>query len=209
MKTLAAIAVVVLAGAAHADPADDIRDKVTAALPPGLGVAHVYAPPSLTKIDSIELPGDFHAGRPSIKVISHGRTVWVPVSIGPVAQVAVAMHALVNGDVITDADISIETRATEGITPAPSASLVGSTVIHSIASGTTIAGKDVTLPPPLPRGSQVSIELSRGSVRIKGTGVLELPARPGQPASVRLAYNKTVVHGVLKAPATVVVGESP
>jgi flagella basal body P-ring formation protein FlgA len=208
MKSLAIV--VVLAGVAYADPADDIRDKVAAVLPPGLGVARVYAPATLTKIDSVELPGEFHAGRPSVKVVSHGRTIWVPVAIGPVAEVAVATHALANGDVITDADISIESRATEGgIAPAPSASLVGSTVVHAIAGGQTVAGKDVTLPPPLPRGSQVAIELYRGSVRIKGTGVLEMPARPGQPASVRLAFNKTVVHGVLKAPATVVVGDSP
>jgi len=205
----ALVIIVVLAGAAHADPADDIRDKVAAALPPGLGVAHVYAPSTLTKIDSIELPGEFHTGRPSIKVSSHGRTVWVPVAIGPMAEVAVANRALVNGDVITDADISIESRATEGITPAPFASVVGATVVHSIASGSAIAGKDVSLPPPLPRGTQVAIELHRGRVLIKGTGVLELPARPGQAASVRLAFNKTVVHGVLRAPATVVVGDSP
>ncbi|HEV7555219.1 MAG TPA: flagellar basal body P-ring formation chaperone FlgA [Kofleriaceae bacterium] len=207
MKALAIV--VVLAGTAHADPADDIRDKVAAVLPPGLGVAHVYVPSTLTKVDSVELPGEFHIGRPSVKVLSHGRTVWVPVAIGPVAEVAVATHTLTNGDVITDADISIESRAIEGFAPAPSGSLVGSTVVHAIATGSTIAGKDVTLPPPLPRGSQVAIELHRGSVVVKGTGVLELPARPGQAASVRLAFNKTVVHGMLRAPATVVVGDSP
>ena len=196
-----------VASYAHASPADDIRDQVAAALPPNLGVAHVYAPPGLTKVDSVEIPAEIRAGRPSIKVISRGRVVWVPVAIGPVAQVAVATRALAAGEVVGDGDFSIESRAADGGPAAPAASLVGATITHAVGNGATIASKDVTLPPPLPRGTQVTIELRRGGVRISGTGTLELSARPGQPAAVRLAFTKTVVHGVLKAPATVVVGD--
>ena len=48
-----------------------------------------------------------------------------------------------------------------------------------------------------------------GAVHIRGTGTLEMSARPGELATARLAATRTVVHGRLVAPATLLVGENP
>jgi len=81
-------------------------------------------------------------------------------------------------------------------------------VTQAIAAGAPIVARAVALPPPLPRGTQVSVDVRRGSVHIRGTATLETAARPGEAASARLAATKMLVHGTLVAPATLVVGES-
>ncbi len=89
------------------------------------------------------------------------------------------------------------------------ATLVGASVTGSIAAGAPIAARDVSLPPPLARGTQIMVDVRRGAVHIRGTGTLELAARPGEPASARLAATKIIVHGRLVAPATLLVGDAP
>lgn len=216
MKALA-IAALLVASTAHAAPVEDaIRAQLLPALPPDTDVAKVYLPANLAKLDveldavTVELPRELRVGRRSVKVIVRGRrAVYVPVAIGQLADVAIAEHALVVGDTITATDVRIETRAVEGTAPARGTAVIGSRVAKAIAAGEAIGPDDITLPPPLPRGTQVSVELRRGHVRIRGTGTLELVARPGETATVRLAQNKTIVRGTLVAPATVVVGELP
>jgi flagella basal body P-ring formation protein FlgA len=207
----------VLAGRVYAEPVDAIvRARVAPALPAGLDVARVYLPGKLASLDldpakvAIELPRELRAGRPSIKLTIRGRDpVWVPIAIAAVADVAIAQRALAPGDVITDGDIAIERRAVAELAAAPVATLVGAQLTAAIAAGAPIGARDVSLPPPLPRGTQVAIDVRRGAVHIRGTGTLELAARPGQPASARLAATKVVVHGRLAAPATLIVGAEP
>jgi flagella basal body P-ring formation protein FlgA len=184
-------------------------------LPPDTDVAKVHLPANLAKLDVepsavvVELPRELRVGRRSVKVTVRGqRAVFVPVSVAQLVDVAFAEHALAVGDVITAADVRIETLAVVG-TAAPGISVVGSKVARPIAAGAPVGAGDITLPPPLPRGTQVTVELRRGRVKIRGTGTLELVARPGESATVRLAQNKTIVRGTLIAPATVVVGELP
>jgi flagella basal body P-ring formation protein FlgA len=135
--------------------------------------------------------------------------VWVPVAIAALSDVAIAQRALAPGDVLEDADLAIERRALADGGAAPVATLIGARVAAPIAAGAPIGARDVTLPPPLSRGTQIAIDVRRGAVHIRGTGTLELAARPGEPASARLAATKLVVHGVLVAPATLVVGDPP
>jgi len=198
---------------ASADPVDDaIRTKLEAMLPENLGVAHVFVPASLANADPsklvVESPRELRAGRTSIKILIRGKASWVPVSLAPLADVAVTTRPIAAGDTLSAHDFALEHRAVDEA-PAPIAVLLGSTATHELAAGAPIASHDVALPPPLPRGTQVAVDVRRGSVHVKGQGTLELSARPGQPASVRLAFNKTVLHGVLVAPATVVVGDAP
>jgi flagella basal body P-ring formation protein FlgA len=215
---LAIVALVAaLAGRVHAEPLDAVvRAKLAPMLPAGLDVARVYLPASLARIDTspaavaIELPRELRAGRPSIKLTVRGRpTAWIPVAIAATTEVAIAQRALATGEVIGPDDIAIERRAVAEFIPAPAARLVGATVTTGVAAGAPIAARDVALPPPLTRGTQVAIEVRRGAVRIRGTGTLELAARPGEPATARIAATRLVVRGTLVAPATVVVGDSP
>ena len=209
----ATLGLIVVVGAANAEPIDDaIRSKLEAILPQNLGVAHVFVPAALQNSDAsklvVEPPRELRAGRTSIKILLRGTASWVPVSLAPLADVAVTTRPIAAGDTFSAHDFALEHRAVDEA-PAPIAVLIGSTATHELAAGAPIASHDVALPPPLPRGTQVAVEVRRGGVHIKGQGTLELSARPGQPASVRLAFNKTVLHGVLVAPATVVVGDAP
>lgn len=191
-----------------------IRERLTPALPAGLDIAKVYLPANLAALSVdpskvvVELPRELRAGRPSIKLTVRGRSpVWVPVAIAATSAVAIAQRDLTPGDVITDDDLAVEQRAVTDFVPAIPATLVGASVTAAIAAGAPIASRMVALPPPLPRGSQVSVEIRRGAVLIHGVATLETAARPGEPASAKLAATKLVVHGTLVAPATLIVGE--
>jgi flagella basal body P-ring formation protein FlgA len=200
---------------AAADPLPEIvRDRIGAALPAGLGVAKVHLTPVLEKLDVtpdqvvVELPRDVRAGRSSFKVTVGRRTaVYVPVSIGKLVDVAVARRTLAVGAVISAGDIDVQPRALEMIVPAPGNLLVGATVTREITAGMPVAQRDVALARPLARGTQVTVEMRRGAVRIRGTATLEAAARPGEPAQARLAHTRTIVRGTLSATSTLIVGE--
>lgn len=218
MKFLAALAITFVASAANAAPVEDaMREQMLGALPANTDIAKVYLPASLAKLDVdsseviVELPRQLGVGRKSVKVTVRGqRAVFVPVLIGELADVAIAERSLAVGSVITADDVRIETRAVErNKSHATGGVVVGSKVAKAIKAGAFIGDKDIILPPPLPRGTQVAIVMQRGAVRVRGEGTLELVARPGETATVRLAHNKTIVRGTLVAPATVVLGNAP
>jgi len=206
-----------LATVASADPIDAIvRARLQPVVPAGLGIAKVHVPAMLASLDvapasvTVEVPGELRLGRPSIKVTVKGkRTIYVPVTVGKMTEVAIVNRAVADGEVLTAADVTIEERATDIKAPAPAASIVGATMTRALAEGTPIQRDDVLLAPPLARGTQVSIIMQRGSVRVRGTAILEASARPGQEAVVRVGQTRTVVRGLLVAPSTVIVGEAP
>ncbi len=215
---LASIALhAVLATRAYAEPIESvIRAKLAPAMPAGLDVARVYLPASLVRLDldpaklSIELPRELRAGRPSIKLTVRGHSaIWVPIAVAALIDVAIAQRELAAGDVITEDDFAIERHAVADVTVASAHTLVGASVTAAIAAGTPIAARDIALAPPLPRGTQIEIDVRRGAVHIRGVGTLELAARPGEPATARLAATMLVVHGTLVAPATLIVGDLP
>lgn len=216
MKILVAIAALAaLAAPARAEkqPVDAIvREQLEGWVPVGLGVQQVHVPASLAKGTyesdqvTVELPRELRAGRSSVKVSVRGRSaVFVPVSIARLVAVAIATHAIAAGAVIGATDVTIEQRAVSVGDVAPANAVVGATAKTAIAAGAPVAAKAVALAPPLSRGTQVAIEMRRGAVRVRGTGTLEAPARPGGAATARLAHTKTVVRGTLISPATVVV----
>ncbi|HEY4175569.1 MAG TPA: flagellar basal body P-ring formation chaperone FlgA [Kofleriaceae bacterium] len=206
--------IVLLSSAVQAAPVEDaIHDQVSPALPAGTDIAKIYMPASLTKLDVdpanviVEIPRVLGVGRKSVKVTVAGRSaVFVPVAIAKVADVAIADHALTVGQTVTDADVHIETIAIEGIAPAAGGAVIGSRIVKPVAAGKAVGAQDIALPPPLPRGTQVQVEIRRGQVLVKGQGTLELVARPGEQATVRLAQNNITLRGTLVAPGTVVVG---
>ncbi len=186
-----------------------VEARIASVVPVGFGIAKVYAP----AIDvppasvTVEVPGELKAGRPSVRVTVKGKTSYVPVAIAKLVDVAIAKHVIEEGAIISAEDFAIEARAAEP--GAPAASLVGATVAHGIAEGAAIARTDVILAPPLARGTQVSLEIRHGGVLVRGIATLEAAARPGGSALVRVAQTKTVIHGTLVAPSTVIVGDAP
>lgn len=228
MRLLAAL-VVFAATVANAAPPerepargveDAMREQMLPSLPPNTDIAKVHLPANLARLEVassevvVELPRQLGIGRKSVKVTVRGqRPVFVPVVIGELADVAIAERSLPIGHVITDADVRIETRGIDGKNHANNNVVIGSKVAKAIKAGALVGEKDITLPPPLARGTRVAIVMQRGAVRVRGEGTLELVARPGETATVRLAHNTPlrgkVVRGTLVAPATVVLGNAP
>jgi len=214
---VASIALVAVAATrAVADPVEQVvRDRIAAAIPSNLGIAQVYVPASLATADvdgstvAIDVPHELRAGRQSVKVTVKGKTLWVPVAIAAISDVAIAQRALAPGDVIAAGDIAIERRAVADSAAASVITIVGSTVTRPLAAGTAIAPRDVALPAPIARGTQLAIEVHRGAVVVRGTGILEASARPGEPATARLVATKTLVRGVLTGPSLLVAGDAP
>ena len=209
----ALVLVAMLASTAAADPlVEVVRARLAPSVPAGLGIVEIdagrAAPDVAAETVALEVPREIHAGRQSVRVYLQGKPRWVAVTFAAIARVAVAQHALAIGSIVTPDDIAIVDRASSGNT-APADALIGATVIHAIAGDAIVGARDITLPPPLARGTAVTVEVRRGTVRVHGTGTLELAARPGQPASVRLAGGKQVVHGTLLASNVVVIGDAP
>lgn len=204
---------------AAAEPLEAVvRDRIAPALPPGLDVVKVHVPASLAKLDVdaaavvVEVPRELRAGRPSVKVTVRGRPAqFVPVAIAAVAEVAIAQRALPAGTVLAPGDVVVELRPLEPGAPPPAAvnSVVGATVTRPLAAGAPVGRADVAPPPPISRGASVTVEIRRGSVRVRGPGLLENAARPGDSVAVRLVQTRAVVRGTLVAPSTVVVGDAP
>ncbi|HEY3802776.1 MAG TPA: flagellar basal body P-ring formation chaperone FlgA [Kofleriaceae bacterium] len=206
-----ALFIMCFASVAAADPIGDaITTQLDAVLPKELGVSQVFVPKALDGFapDAIrvEAPLEPRVGRPSVKVIAHHRTYWVPVTLSRLVDVATLVHAVAAGTVLTDDDVEVQHRAFAGI-PAPLAQVIGATVIEDLDAGTALGAHDLALQPPMPRGSHVDVEIVRGGLHIKGSGVLELAARTGDIATVRLAFNQTIVRGTMVSTGVVVVGD--
>jgi flagella basal body P-ring formation protein FlgA len=212
----AATAVALVPAPAAAAPIDAVlRAELEALLPAGAGVGTIHLPKPLVGLDVtasdlvIAVRGALRPGRPSIQVTVHGkRAVWVPVTIGKLATVPVATRELAVGEVITAADVELVDRAAEPGVAAAEA-VIGSTVTRSITAGAPVPTASVAAPPPVPRGTEVEVISIRGAVRIRGRGVLERAARPGQRAEVRLLATKAIARGTLTATSTVMIGDAP
>mgnify|MGYP000897751993 CR=1 FL=1 len=195
MRTLAfaALTLGALAGTTHAETLPAIIGaRAATALPEHLALAAVHLPRNLHAIDAdpaavdVEFPAA-RPGRASVRVRLRGkrpRTVFVPVTIATLADVPVAVRALAPGETVTAADVRWERR------PAPhgaaAASPVGQEVHAAIAAGEPLDDARLTAPPPVPRGTDLRVEVRRGSVIVRARGKLEVSARVGGTARVRL-----------------------
>jgi flagella basal body P-ring formation protein FlgA len=213
MKALAiSLLVLGLAAPARADSVEAIvRAQLEPQLAAGLGIDTVHVPRSMAKADLdpatvvVASARALRAGRVSVRVTTRtGEAVYVPVTIVPVLDVAVARRALVPGDTVLETDVELVVRPARRAAAADL--VIGARVTRAIARDAIIDERDIALPAPLGRGTAVTIEIHRGGVHVRGAGVLELAARPGQPATARIGATRQVVHGVLVAPATVLVG---
>lgn len=141
-----------------------------------------------------------------VEIVRNGvvqRRAFVRVVLVAVHEVLVAQRELAEGDVISEGDIALEPRIGDaGIALAP-VSLIGSTVLKKVEFGQLIDGTNLELPPPVARGSAVTVVVHVGAARIESHGTLEATARPGEQVRVRVRATRKVVQGVLISPKTV------
>jgi len=196
MKALLVLALLASTASADALP-DVIAHKL--ALPADLGVVRVYAPaddvsPAKVIVEPLRDP---RAGRSSVRVTVNNKAQWVQVSIGMMADVHVATHALTSGQTLQADDFTVERRAIDGA--AQDVRLAGATVKHDIAAGDAITAKDVVVEAPVARGTHVNIAIHKSGLTIRGTAVLETAAHVGEAATARVSSTHTLVHGTLVA----------
>lgn len=204
-----------IAGAAPVAVDTIVKERIGSALPAELGVVDVFLPSSLASLATeadqvtVEMPRSLRAGRLSAKVVVRGRAgVFVPFSVGKKVGVALIRKRVAAGAAITADDVTIELRASSVSNPAVPSTIIGSTAQRDLVVGSIITRGDVVLAPQLQRGSQVTIQMRRGGVRVRGTATLEAAARNGEPTSARLAHTRTIVRGTLRD-QTLVVGDAP
>lgn len=214
MKLLALL--VLVPALAAADTVDAVvRAQLADQVPAGHAIDAVHLPRAMATLDVdpaavvVELPRALRAGRVSVKVSVPGAsTAFVPVTVLAVSTVALARRAITAGETIGRGDVDLVERPASAAIASPDI-VIGARASRTISRDAVIGTRDVVLPPPLARGTRVSIEVRRGAVTVRGSGVLELAARVGQPATARLAATKQVVHGTLVGSSTVVVGDAP
>lgn len=194
MKSLLILAI--MASTVSAETLDTVvRQRLV--VPAGLGIVAVHDATMEVSPETValEVPSAIRAGRQSIRVYVRGKSKWVPVTFAKLSRVAVAKRSIAQGATITDDDFEIVERPGEG-----AIDVAGGTATAAIAAGETIT--HVALPPPMARGTQIAFEVHRGMVTVRGTGTLELDARVGKAATVRLSDGR-IVRGTL-SPSKVV-----
>ncbi|RMH40719.1 MAG: flagella basal body P-ring formation protein FlgA [Deltaproteobacteria bacterium] len=213
-----AAAAALAAGTARAgDIEADVRARVDAALPADLAVDTIELSPALRAVDAqrvgLSWRGAPRAGIVTVQVIAHsagGETVrgWARLALVPVRRVLVAARALEEGRAIGAGDLTMDARAVargQGWQMAPAA-LLGRRVLRDVPAGAVIGPEDVEEPAPVARGTDVTVVVARGAVRVEAAGVLERSARPGERTAVRLLATRRVVSGILIDSTTVVMG---
>ncbi len=192
-----------------------IGDRAGAGLPADLAITSVHLPRSLAKVDvdpttvDVDFPAAARPGRSSVRVrlrTGKVRSVFVPVTIAALVDVAIATHPLDPGALVTTSDVRWERRAVDprsGSSRTP----LGQQVSAPISAGEVLDDSRLTAPPPIARGTELRIEVRRGAVAIVTRGRLETAARLGGPARARLAAG-ALVSGVL-ADRTRLIVEAP
>lgn len=158
-----------------------------------------------------ELTRPIQRGNGMVAVSCAGPTAWrlfVPVRASHPVPVLVTARALQPGDVIAEADLTIEQR--------PSAALpydylgdrtqaVGLAVRRTQPAGTVLAQGALEHPQVVERGALVTLVSTSGTVTVKSEGVALEPGRLQQRVRVRSASGR-VVEGTAEGPGQVRVG---
>jgi flagella basal body P-ring formation protein FlgA len=221
MRALLITLALLVAAPAHAgnvSSMERVSRAVTATLPPGLAVGQVRAPELPAGDLSIEwLSSGARPGWVNVlaTVRAGGRPLgkgWARVELKPLRRVPVAARALAAGEVIVEGDVVLEERPVSPAdsTRAATAGLPGARLTRNVPAGEVLVDSDVVRAAPLPYGTPVRVLVRRGAVSVTASGTLERPARPGEPAVVRVAAAQRPVTGrLLDATTFVPDGEAP
>ncbi len=195
----AAIAAAILALAASVRPCDAealstiIVDRAAIGLPSSLAITAIHLSPRLAALDvepttvDIDFPAAARPGRVSVRVRLTGaraRTVFVPITIAALAEVAIATRDLEPGAIVTAADVRWETRPVDG--RAARTAAIGARVSAPIRADEVLDDARLTTPPAIARGTAVAVTVLHGTISIASRGRLEQSTRIGTTARVRL-----------------------
>ena len=192
-----------------------VAQRLSGEIPSSLGVVSVSLASSVKAIDEASLSFTWKTPpkegfsdvqlRYTLKNKDHA--VWARVELRPYREVLVAARDLELGATLAPGDLVLQRlalRGGEGLVFAPSL-FEGSSLKTRVAAAQLITEAAVTLPPLVARGTELSVMVQRGALKIATTGTLEQQARAGEQSSVRLSDGK-LVQGHLQSSTTFVVG---
>jgi|GEM_PF-2367050 len=198
-----------------------VFDRALGGVPAGLALVDLELSASIADLDptgaaiTIQWRRTVRAGRTSLLVEVRGpkgtlSRGWARLDIREVRRVLVASRPLQEGAGIAEGDLVLRDVPVErGQGWAMRAQeLRGAPVLRDVAAGEVVGPDIVVAPPPVPRGTAVTVVVARGTVAVKAQGLLERAAMPGEQVPVRLLSHARLVHGVLVGRDEVQVGSA-
>jgi flagella basal body P-ring formation protein FlgA len=158
--------------------------------------------------DSLRLaaaPGSKRRDREVIEVRCGAGTSWhlyVPVRVVGTSTVAVAVHSMVAGSVLSAADVRIEERDLTQLPPGyfnEAAAAVGLTVGRPISGGTILTNQQLLGSKAIQRGQTVTLLADAGGLRIRMAGRALSDALVNQRIRVENLSSGKVVEGIARS----------
>lgn len=191
-------------GAPLVDPIEAAtRVAIEASLPATLRLGALSIPPTFARAATpdavrVEWPSSPRAGSARVALTSGALRTYATLTLEAVRPVPVARRRLPRGARVSAEDFVVEARPVSGPERRADA-WVGLVLIEDIPAGMALERRHVALPPPRPRGAEVTVVRRAPGLELSLSGTLERPAELGGPAQVRVRELGRVVTGVLAA----------
>lgn len=166
-----------------------------------LRLSHCSQPLSMKAQDPTGLGGNI-----SVQAQCKGNQPWsvyVPAQVFIYQQVPVALRDLARGDVISAADIRLDTLNISAIRQEFVASIsaaVGKEVKRNISQGEPLKSINLDAPTAIKRGETVTVQALAGDIRVSSSGTAMADGRMGQKIRIRNNQSERVVTAVVIGP---------
>ncbi len=155
-----------------------------------------------------EWPAPARAGSQSVRLRIDGRApIFAFVKLGELHPVLVATRALEKGHVLKPGDLATLELPKEGL-DLPARALIGRRMQADLHAGDALKERDVELPPPLARGTAVTVIASRGAVRVSVAGQLYQDCRLGERCRALTSIQRQPLFGRLTDDHTFLIAEA-
>ncbi len=200
-----------------------LSERLAAVLPAHLAPGALHVPASIARLEppptivAVRWRRPPRAGHTTVMVeldTAEGqrRKVWVRLDVLERRAVLVAARPLVAGMVVGADDLRVALVALpegQGLELSP-AGLLGARVVGAIDEGAVIDAEVVELPPPIARGTSVTVIVRYGRVEVRTPAVLERAAQLGELATARLISQRRLLKGrLISADVVLIAGEAP
>jgi len=180
----------------------EVRQSLERVLPPDLALVSLAAPPPFVArapAGSLraEWPSAPRAGSGRVILYAGAEKAWATVVLEALAEVPVARRSIARGERVEARDFVLARRPQPSGTGLRAEAWLGLPLREDLAAGAALERRHVDLPAPLPRGTPVSVVVTRSGLELSATGILEQAAELGGAARVRVESSGRVLRGFL------------
>jgi flagella basal body P-ring formation protein FlgA len=137
------------------------------------------------------------------------RAMLVRIDLAERQSVVVVRRTVAAGNPISADDLAPAFRAVDGALEVSPEAIAGAVARIELSPGHVVRAGDVELPPPVARGTMVTVRVQSPGVSVSASGRLEQTARPGEEVAVRVEATLRVLQGRLVGPSLVLVEGGP